>query len=77
MINASLHPVFQRLLAYMAALSRMDWQFEFADGPAHLAGKVALAALRAEQPIVDPTGCLWLAVAGSGHGVPQPVVAQQ
>lgn len=58
---------------YAALLSRMDWQFEFADNMAeYAAGRDKLARLRELQPQVDPSGAQWLAKSGTSHGVPQP-----
>ena len=57
--------------AYVSALVKMDWSYEFSDD-----GRDALAALRAMQAEVDPTGELWLRHAPKGHGIPQPFVRE-
>jgi hypothetical protein len=51
-----------RRAAYVSALLRMDWLFEFSDD--HLRWRAAreeLHRLRAERKVVDPDGLLWRA----------------
>ena len=63
--------------AYVSALVKMDWSYEFSDdGRVWAAGRDALAALRAMQAEIDPTGELWLRHAPKGHGIPGPFVRE-
>lgn len=49
-----------RMAAYVSALKRMDWQFEFSDdGRVYREGRNSLEVLRHEQRQVDPQGALW------------------
>ncbi len=49
-----------RRTAYIAALVRMDWFFEWSDDrPAYQAGRARLAELKAEQEQIDADGALW------------------
>lgn len=49
-----------RRAAYVAALIRMDWQFDYADDHnVWKKGNTELKRLRAERKEVDPSGELW------------------
>lgn len=63
-------PAQLRLAAYVAALRRHDWSFEYSDDMRAIrAGRDSLKHLVAERAAIDADGAIWNSVAPEGFKV--------